>query len=478
MRFGAFSIGTVHVKFTSRRAYLAMASCSDANLKDWDPVVYDLLIKEKQRQVNGIELIASENFTSKSVMECLGSCFTNKYSEGLPGARYYGGNEFVDELENLCRERALQAFNCDPAKWGVNVQPYSGSPANFAVYTALLNPHDRIMGLDLPSGGHLTHGFYTAKKKVSATSIYFESLPYHVDSKTGYIDYDEMEKLALMFRPKLIVAGASAYPRDWDYERIRKICDATGAYMMADIAHISGLVATGEAKNAFDYCDIVTTTTHKSLRGPRAGMIFFRRGAKEGGGNYEYEDAINQAVFPSLQGGPHNHQIAGLATQLKEVATPEFKAYAKQVKANAAALAKFLVSKGYKLATEGTENHLMLWDLRPLGLTGSKMEKVFEKMHITLNKNAVHGDVSAMTPGGVRIGAPAMTSRGLKEADFETIGEFLHKGLQIALEIQEKSGKKLVDFLKTLDNDEYKEKITALKKEVEAWSGKFFMPGH
>jgi len=455
-----------------------MASCSDANLKDWDPVVYDLLIKEKQRQVNGIELIASENFTSKSVMECLGSCFTNKYSEGLPGARYYGGNEFVDELENLCRERALQAFNCDPAKWGVNVQPYSGSPANFAVYTALLNPHDRIMGLDLPSGGHLTHGFYTAKKKVSATSIYFESLPYHVDSKTGYIDYDEMEKLALMFRPKLIVAGASAYPRDWDYERIRKICDATGAYMMADIAHISGLVATGEAKNAFDYCDIVTTTTHKSLRGPRAGMIFFRRGAKEGGGNYEYEDAINQAVFPSLQGGPHNHQIAGLATQLKEVATPEFKAYAKQVKANAAALAKFLVSKGYKLATEGTENHLMLWDLRPLGLTGSKMEKVFEKMHITLNKNAVHGDVSAMTPGGVRIGAPAMTSRGLKEADFETIGEFLHKGLQIALEIQEKSGKKLVDFLKTLDNDEYKEKITALKKEVEAWSGKFFMPGH
>jgi len=454
-----------------------MASCGDANLKDWDPVVYDLLIKEKQRQVNGIELIASENFTSKSVMECLGSCFTNKYSEGLPGARYYGGNEYVDELENLCRDRALTAFNVDPAKWGVNVQPYSGSPANFAVYTALLNPHDRIMGLDLPSGGHLTHGFYTAKKKVSATSIYFESLPYHVDPQTGYIDYDEMEKLALMFRPKLIVAGASAYPRDWDYTRIRKICDATGAIMMADIAHISGLVATGEAANAFDFCDIVTTTTHKSLRGPRAGMIFFKKVNAEGASN-GYEEAINQAVFPSLQGGPHNHQIAGLATQLKEVNTPEFKTYAKQVKANASALAKFLVSKGYKLATEGTENHLMLWDLRPLGLTGSKMEKVFEKMHITLNKNAVHGDVSAMTPGGVRIGAPAMTTRGLKESDFEQIGEFLHQGLQLALDIQSKSGKKLVDFLKMLDNDENKEKVGALKTQVEAWASKFAMPGH
>jgi len=458
-----------------------MAACSDANLKDWDPEVYSLLIKEKQRQVNGIELIASENFTSKSVMECLGSCFTNKYSEGLPGARYYGGNEYVDELENLCRNRALKAFNLDSAKWGVNVQPYSGSPANFAVYTGLLNPHDRIMGLDLPSGGHLTHGFYTAKKKISATSIFFESLPYHVDPVTGVVDYDEMEKLAKLFRPKLIVAGASAYPRDWDYARIRKLCDDCGALMMADIAHISGLVATGEAANAFDYCDVVTTTTHKSLRGPRAGMIFFRKGPKSDEPNapmYEYEDAINFSVFPSLQGGPHNHQIAGLATQLKEVATPEFKAYAKQVKANAAALCKFLVDKNYKLATGGTENHLMLWDLRPLGLTGSKVEKVYEKMHITLNKNAVHGDVSAMAPGGVRIGAPAMTSRGLKEKDFEQIGDFLHRGLQLCLEVQAKSGKKLVDFLKALEEKENAEKIDKLRAEVEAWAGKFFMPGH
>jgi len=414
-------------------------------------------------------------------MECLGSCFTNKYSEGMPGARYYGGNQIIDQVENLCRARALKAFNLDAAKWGVNVQPYSGSPANFAVYTALLNPHDRVMGLDLPSGGHLTHGYYTAKKKISATSIYFESLPYHVDSLTGLIDYDDLEKQALVYRPKMIIAGASAYPRDWDYARMRSICDKVGAFLLVDMAHISGLVATGEQNSPFEYADIVTTTTHKSLRGPRAGMIFFRRGpksAEEGSPHYEYEAAIDFAVFPALQGGPHNHQIAALATQLKEVATPEFKMYAKQVKLNAKALAEYLMSEGYKLATDGTENHLMLLDLRPLGLTGNKMEKVLEYMHITLNKNAVHGDVSAMAPGGIRIGTPAMTTRGLKEADFVKVGEFIHRGVQLALEVQSKSGKKLADFLKALTDKEFSDKLAAMCTEVEDFAGAFPMPGH
>ncbi|RKO92644.1 serine hydroxymethyltransferase [Blyttiomyces helicus] len=406
-------------------------------------------------------------------MEANGSALTNKYSEGLPGARYYGGNEFIDQIEELCRKRALEAFNVSPEQWGVNVQPYSGSTANFSAFTAMLAPHDRIMGLDLPSGGHLTHGYATAKKKVSSSAIYFESLPYQVDMKTGYLDYDKLEASAALFRPKLIICGASAYPRDWDYARLRKIADQSGAYLMADIAHTSGLVAAKEVNNPFEFCDVVTTTTHKTLRGPRAGLIFFRR-APKGEKNSDLEDKVNFAVFPSNQGGPHNNTIAGIAVALKQAASPAFKEYAIQVKANARALGETLVKRGYKLVTDGTENHLVLWDLRPNGLTGSKMEKICDYVSITLNKNAVHGDSSALVPGGVRVGTPALTSRSFKEADFVQVAEFLHRAAQLAISIQATSGKLIKDFIVALDKSE---EVKALKADVEKFARSFPMPG-
>jgi glycine hydroxymethyltransferase len=395
---------------------------------------------------------------------------TNKYSEGLPGARYYGGNEFIDELETLCQKRALAAFGLNPEQWGVNVQPYSGSTANFAALTALIQPQDRLMGLDLPSGGHLTHGYQTAKKKISASSIYFASMPYQVDPATGLIDYKRLEENAALFRPQLMICGASAYPAEWEYDTMRKVADQHGAYLMCDMAHISGLIAGKEALSPFDFCDIVTTTTHKTLRGPRAGLIFFRRDKGD-----KLETRVNQAVFPSCQGGPHNNTIAAVAVALKQAASPEFKLYAKQVRANALKLAEALVGYGYKLSTGTTVNHLILWDLKPQKLTGSKIERICDMAHITINKNSIAGDKSAVTPGGVRLGASALTSRSLKEDDFVKVAEFLHRTVQIAAEVQEKSGSKLMkDFVAALEGNK---EIAQLKKEVIEFARSFPMPG-
>lgn len=404
------------------------------SLKNTDNELYTLIEEEKQRQQCGIELIASENFTSQAVLDCLGSILTNKYAEGLPGKRYYGGNEVIDKIENLCIERALKAYHLDPTKWGCNVQPYSGSVANLAVYLGLLNPHDRIMGLDLPSGGHLTHGFMTAKKRVSGTSVYYESIPYKVD-KYGWIDYDGMEVLADAVKPRLIICGASAYSRDFDYERFSKIAKKHNAFLMADIAHISGFVATQEMRSPFDYCDIVTTTTHKSLRGPRAGIIFFKR---------ELEQQINDAVFPGLQGGPHENQIAAVATQLREVQTPEFKEYIKQVRLNAQTLSSALEGQGFTIVTGGTENHLMLVDLRNKGISGGKAEKILEYVNISVNKNTIPGDVSALNPSGIRIGTPAITTRGFKEKDMFYLADILSRVIKVGTIIQSNHNPKTI----------------------------------
>ncbi|KAI4140638.1 MAG: hypothetical protein L6R39_005710 [Caloplaca ligustica] len=453
-------------------------------LKDLDPEIASIMKKEIQRQRESIVLIASENFTSRAVFDALGSPMSNKYSEGYPGARYYGGNEFIDQIELTCQARALEAFNLDPQKWGVNVQTLSGSPANLQVYQAVMRPHDRLMGLDLPHGGHLSHGYQTPAKKISAISTYFETLPYRVNLETGIIDYERLEENALMFRPKVLVAGTSAYCRLIDYKRMREIADLCGAYLVVDMAHISGLISAGVIPSPFEHADIVTTTTHKSLRGPRGAMIFFRKGVRKSDAKtgkeilYDLEGPINFSVFPGHQGGPHNHTITALAVALKQAQTPEFKQYQQQVIKNAKALEHEFKSLGYKLVSDGTDSHMVLLDLRDKALDGARVEAVCEQVNIACNKNSIPGDKSALTPCGIRIGAPAMTTRGMGEDDFRTIAQYIDKCVKICKQVQAslpKEANKQKDFKAKVGSGEVQE-IAALKKEIAQWAGGFPLP--
>ncbi|XP_043260330.1 serine hydroxymethyltransferase [Colletes gigas] len=481
-----FRISNRNVRFTATccTRELKMVSLIQKNLWETDPELFDLMEKEKKRQIFSLEMIASENFTSLSVLQCLSSCLHNKYSEGLPGQRYYGGNEYIDEIELLAQKRSLEAFNLNPEEWGCNVQPYSGSPANFAVYTGLIEPHGRIMGLDLPDGGHLTHGFFTANKKISATSIFFESMPYKVNIETGLIDYDKLAETSRLFKPKIIIAGVSCYSRCLDYKKFREIANENNAYLFSDMAHVSGLVAAGLIPSPFEYSDVVSTTTHKTLRGPRAGVIFFRKGVRSVKKNgqkvmYDIENKINQAVFPGLQGGPHNHAIAGIATTMKQAKSPEFLTYQKQIVANAKRLCSSLQKCGYKISTGGTDVHMLLVDLRSTGVTGAKAEKILESISIACNKNTVPGDKSALNPSGIRLGTPALTTRGLVEEDIDKVVDFIHKGLLLSKEVSDISGPQLVDYNRVLNTDaRIKEKVAALKEEVETFSKQFAMPGY
>ncbi len=380
---------------------------SEDFIKNADPELWAGIEQEMQRQESHIELIASENFVSKAVMAAMGSPLTNKYAEGYPGKRYYGGCEYVDIVETLAIERAKKLFGCTYA----NVQPHSGAQANMGVFFCLLQPGDTVMGMNLAHGGHLSHG-----SKVNFSGSYFNIVPYGVD-ENGYIDYDEVERIAKECKPKLIVCGASAYARKIDFKRFREIADMVGAYLMADIAHIAGLVATGFHESPIPYAHVTTTTTHKTLRGPRGGLILSSE-------EFATEHKINKAIFPGIQGGPLEHVIAAKAVCFGEALQPSFKEYAKNIIDNAQALAKGLMNRGFDLVSGGTDNHLMLVDLRSVGVTGKDCEHFLDAANITCNKNSIPNDpASANVTSGIRLGTPAVTSRGMKVKDMDIIAE-------------------------------------------------------
>ncbi len=393
-----------------------------------DQAIFSLIDKELQRQREGIELIASENFTSKQVMDAMGTSLTNKYAEGYPGRRYYGGCEVIDEIEQLAIDRVKEVFNCEYA----NVQPHSGAQANAAVMLAILQPGDKILGLDLSMGGHLTHG-----SPVNFSGKLYQPLFYGVKKDTGLIDYEMLEEKARAEKPKLIICGASAYSRDIDYARIRKVADEINAFVLCDMAHPAGLIAKGLLNSPFEHCHIVTSTTHKTLRGPRGGIILMKKdfenpmGLKDMKGNARMmSNLLDMGVFPGTQGGPLEHVIAAKAVAFGELLTDEFTVYIKQVQSNAQAMAKAFVALGYDIISGGTDNHLMLIDLRNKNITGKKAQETLDKAHITLNKNAVpYDDKSPFVTSGIRVGVPAITTRGMKEADMPEVVALIDKVL-------------------------------------------------
>lgn len=408
-------------------------------LSNYDPELTELIKKEEERQVDKIRLIASENYVSRAVLEATGNVLTNKYSEGYPGKRYYEGQQFIDPIETLAIERAKELFGADHA----NVQPYSGSPANLAVYLAFVKPGETVLGMSLPHGGHLTHG-----SPVSITGKYFNIVSYELDRETGMLNYDTIRKLALEHKPKMIIAGHSAYPRQLDFKKFREIADEAGAILFVDMAHFAGLVAGGAHPSPVPYADVVSTTTHKTLRGPRGGMLLCRA---------EHAAAIDKAVFPGIQGGPHNHTTAGIAVALKEALEPSFKEYAAQIVTNAGKMAECLKGYGFDLVTGGTENHLMLIDLTNKDVTGKQAAKALDKAGIVLNCNAVPYDKrKPFDPSGVRLGLAAVTSRGFGEAEVAKTAEW---------------------FSRAIDNFENDEVLESIAAEVKELCRKFPPPG-
>lgn len=411
-------------------------------LSQLDPEVFAGIEAEKERQREDLELIASENYTSAAVMEAVGSVLTNKYAEGLPGKRYYGGCEVVDRVEELARSRAIRLFSVPGCEIGANVQPHSGAQANAAIYLATLNPGDTLLGLDLSNGGHLTHG-----SKANSSGKLYRSVHYHVDA-SGRIDLNEVRDVALKEKPKLIVTGASAYPRTWDFAGFRQIADEVGAVLIADIAHVAGLVATGHHPSPFPHCDYVSTTTHKTLRGPRGGLVMAQGERMKG---------LNSAVFPGTQGGPLMHVIAGKAVAFGEALQPSFRDYSAQVLANAQAMATALLEQGFALVSGGTDNHLMLLDFSDRPYSGKDAEEVLGRAGITVNKNTVPNEKrSPFVTSGVRIGSPAITTRGLKEAEARQVAYWIGDALQ---------------------NWKDTDRIATIRKEVHAMTARFPVPG-